>query len=191
MRPLVARRVNAVSLKVARGPLRAISRLGSAQSDIFFFPLVEQARKLRSREKESLPLPFFFSLSRVSRFFPRCAAIYGVEHSHRALHSLGEIECVISPLGITCASLWIPSKEEEMETSWVRRKEQRDENDDVRRCWQGNSRSSVSNVRMEETKKGAGERKGKERKEGSERDSGEKSQLLCVAQRSNGKERRG
>lgn len=90
--------------------------------------------------------------------------------------------------------MWIPSKEEEMETSWVRRKEQRDEDDDVRRSWQGNSRSSVSNVRMEETKKGAGERKGKERKErkeGSERDSGEKSQLLCVAQRSNGKERRG
>lgn len=54
-----------------------------------------------------------------------------------------------------------------------------------------NSRSSVSNVRMEETKKGDGERKGKERKKGSERDSGEKSQLLCVAQRSNGKERRG
>lgn len=128
LRPLEARRVNAISLKVARGPLRAISRLDSAWSDIFFFSLVEQARKLRSCE--NLPLPSSFSLSRVSRFF----------FVHRNLRRRTFSSC--SPLAwrnrmcyiasrnyqylLLCRS---PLKEEEMETSRVRRKEQQDDDD--------------------------------------------------------------
>lgn len=92
LRPLEARRVNAVSLKVARGPLRAISRLGSARSDIFFslsFSLVEQARKLRSREKESPP-PVLLSLYLAFPAFSSCAAIYGVRTVLIALSSRSE-----------------------------------------------------------------------------------------------------
>lgn len=109
LRPLEARRVNAVSLKVARGPLRAISRLDSARSDIFFF-LARASNKRGScdRARKNLPLPVPLSLYLTFPAFSSCAAIYGVERSHRALLSLGEIECVISPLGITSASLWIP-----------------------------------------------------------------------------------
>jgi len=65
--------------------------------------------KLQSREKESLFRPL--SLYLVFLVFSSYDAIYGVERSHRALLSLGEIECAISPLGITSASLWIPSEE--------------------------------------------------------------------------------
>lgn len=110
LRPLEARRVNAVSLKVARGPLRAISRHDSARSDIFFFFSLERrtsAEVAIARERISPSRFLFLSISRFPLFL-RAPQFTVSNGSHRALLSLGEIECVISPLGITSASLWIP-----------------------------------------------------------------------------------
>jgi len=68
LRPLEARRVNGISLKVARGPLRAISRHYSAWSDIFF-PRVRRTSAEAAITRERISLPSSFSLSRISRFF--------------------------------------------------------------------------------------------------------------------------
>jgi len=106
LRPLEARRVNAVSFKVARGPLRAISRLDSVRSDVFFSCSSNQRGSCNCRKNISLSRPL--SLYLAFPAFSPCATIY-VERSHRALLSLGEIECVIS-LGITSVLCGSPPK---------------------------------------------------------------------------------
>lgn len=135
LRPLEVRRVNAISLKVARGPLRAISRLDSARSDIFFSLIRRtsaEAAIARERISPSRPLSHYLTFP----VFSPHTAIYGIEHSHPALLSLGEIELAISPLGInSAASLWISSEGRKGEGNFSNAEKVAAKDDDKARRW--------------------------------------------------------